>query len=132
MKIQRNTYPKRVVLAAVKLLNNHPTVEEIYTEVRRTHPTISKNTVYRNLRLLADNGEIRKVSLPGECERYDRLTIHHYHLQCESCGDISDIEIDYLGTADEAVQRKYGIEVNGHDIVFRGICATCRDIGTQT
>ena len=123
--MQRNTYPKKKVLEAVKALSNHPTVEEVYTEVKKTHPTISKNTVYRNLRQLAENGEIRKVSLPWEQERYDRLTSQHYHLQCENCGEILDIEIDYLGNADEIVRQKYGIQVNGHDIVFKGICTKC-------
>ena len=125
MKTQRNTYPKKIVLDAVKELSNHPTVEEVYTEVKKTHPTISKNTVYRNLRQLAENREIRKVSLPGEQERYDRLTSQHYHLQCENCGEILDIEIDYLGGADEIVRQKFGIQVNGHDIVFKGICTKC-------
>jgi len=123
--LQRNTYPKKKVLEAVKALSNHPTVEEVYTEVKKTHPTISKNTVYRNLRQLAENGEIRKVSLPWEQERYDRLTSQHYHLQCENCGEILDIGIDYLGNADEIVRQKYGIQVNGHDIVFKGICTKC-------
>ena len=126
MQTQRNTYPKRVVLEAVQLLRNHPTVDDVYTEVKRTHPSISKNTVYRNLHLLSEKGDIRQVSLPGEPERYDRLAARHYHLQCENCGGISDIEIDYLDSVDETVRRKYGIEVNGHDIVFRGVCTTCR------
>ena len=128
MKVQRNTYPKKIILETLRTLSTHPTVEEVYIEVQKTHPTISKNTVYRNLRRLAENGEIRKVSLPGEQERYDRLADRHYHYECESCGGISDVLIDYLEGADEAVRQKYELNVSGHELVFKGVCSKCGGI----
>jgi Fe2+ or Zn2+ uptake regulation protein len=128
MKKHRNTMQRQVIFDSLRKFDTHPTVEEVYAEIKKTHPAISKNTVYRNLRHLSETGEIRKVLLPGEQERYDRLTIQHYHFQCENCGGISDIEIDYLKGVDEAVEQKYGIRISEHEIVFRGICPNCGEI----
>jgi len=125
MKPRRKTLPQKIILDTLKAFSTHPTVDEVYTEVRKIRPTISKNTVYRNLRRFAEDGIIRKVSLPGEEERYDRVTDRHYHFQCEICDSISDIEIDYLDGVNETVRQKYGIQINGHEIVFRGICPKC-------
>ena len=36
----------------------HPTAETVYTNVRLNYPNVSLGTVYRNLNLLADEGEI--------------------------------------------------------------------------
>lgn len=117
-----------IILEALKRSSNHPTVEDTYTEIRSIYPTISKNTVYRNLRQLAENGEIRKVSLPGEQERYDRLTEHHYHFQCKICGLISDVRVGYLEGIDEIAEQECGFQIDEHDIVFGGICPQCRGI----
>ena len=125
MKVQRNTLPKKIILDTVKNMSTHPTVDEVFTEVQKTHPTISKNTVYRNLRQLANNGEIRKISLPGEQERYDRLTVQHYHFQCKNCGSIYDVELEYLESINETAMQKYGFQIDEHEIVFRGTCPKC-------
>ena len=126
MKTQRNTLQKKIILDVLKEFDDHPSVEDVYAKVKSAYPTISKNTVYRNLRLLAENGKIKKVSLPGEQERYDNLTDEHYHFQCKICGLISDVQIKYLGDIDDTVQQKYGLQIDEHEIVFRGTCSQCR------
>ena len=133
MKVQRNTVQRQIVLDAVTKLNTHPTIEEVYAEIHKTHPAISKTTVYRNLRQLAQNGVIRRVSLPDGLERYDGHAGQHYHFTCISCGSVFDVDIEYLPGINEAVQKKYGFLVDGHDVVFKGVCETCgsTDKGTS-
>ena len=41
---------------------DHPTAETVYSDIRQEYPNISLGTVYRNLSLLADLGEIQKIS----------------------------------------------------------------------
>jgi len=77
-------------------------------EVHKRHPTISKVTVYRNLRQLADDGFVRKIMLPEELERYDKRAEHHYHFKCKNCGALLDVDVDYLKELDETVRRKHG------------------------
>ena len=41
---------------------DHPTADMIYTSIRGDFPNISLGTVYRNLSLLVELGEIRKIT----------------------------------------------------------------------
>jgi Fe2+ or Zn2+ uptake regulation protein len=125
MTIQRNTVQRQIIIDALKKLHNHPTIEKVYTEIQKDHPAVSKTTIYRNLRQLANNGVIRKVSLPDGLERYDDRNSHHYHFKCRNCGKIFDVDMEYLGRIDNTIQGKYGFQVDEHELVFRGICTKC-------
>ena len=126
--MQRNTVQRKIVLDALLKLSDHPTIEEIYTEVNKTHPSISKTTIYRNLRHLAKNGMIRQVSLPDGLERYDAIIDKHYHFRCKNCNSIFDVDTEFVTEINEAVQQKYGFQVDRHDIVFAGTCLKCSGI----
>ena len=128
MSIQRNTVQRQIILESLKAFHTHPTVDEIYAEIHKSHPNISRTTVYRNLRQLADSGEIRKVLLPDQSERYDNRADQHYHFTCKACGSIYDVDIGYLADIDNAVREKLNFQVDGHDIVFTGVCPQCSDI----
>jgi len=125
MNRQRNTTQRQIILDALKKKNSHSTVDEIYAEIHKEHPRISKTTAYRNLRQLADNGIISRVSLPDGLERYDLRTDRHYHYECKDCGRIIDVDIDYIDGINEAVRGKYGLQVDKHDVVFSGVCPNC-------
>ena len=70
---KRNTIQKQLVLDAVFRLANHPTAEEVYAEVARSHPTVSKATVYRNLGSLSEDGLLRHIKMPGGADRFDHM-----------------------------------------------------------
>jgi len=123
--MQRNTVQRQIILETLKKFITHPTVDELYSEIVKSHPSISKTTIYRNLRQLAHGGQIGRVTLPDNAERFDNRTDRHYHFQCKSCGELFDVDIDYVGGINEAVQAKYGFQVDEHDIVFKGICQQC-------
>jgi len=123
--MQRNTLQRKIILDTVIKLKTHPSIEEVYAEIQKDYPTISKTTVYRNLRQLAKNGATREVSLPDGLERYDGYTDQHYHFKCKYCGSIFDIDIEYIAGINDSVQVKYGFQVDEHELVFNGICAKC-------
>jgi len=124
-KKTRNTIQKAIILDTIKRLSNHPTVEDVYVEVKKTYANISKNTVYRNLRQLACDEKIRKVSLHDEPERYDKNSKIHYHFQCSMCGEMLDIEMNYIEGINETARQNNTYRIDEHDIVFRGICPEC-------
>ena len=129
--MERNTVQRQIILSGLQRLNTHPTIEEVYTEVQKEHPAISKTTVYRNLRQLAKDGIIRQVSLPDGLERYDRFTTQHHHFKCMNCDNILDVEIEYLADINKTIQKKYGFQVDKHDVVFTGICLKCKKAGEK-
>ena len=129
MKRKRNTVQRQIIHNTLIKMNSHPTVEGVYSTVYKDHPSISRATVYRNLRKLAEDGKIRELSIPGGVERYDERADQHYHFKCKRCGGVYDVDIDYIDGIDGTVQRKYGMKVDKHDVVFTGVCAGCGEMG---
>ena len=126
MKFMRNTVQRQIVLDAVKKLNTHPSVEEIYAFIHNEHPSISKSTVYRNLRSLEEGGNLRHITMPDGPPRFDIKCCAHYHFRCKGCSKIYDVEIAYLDGINDMVQSLHGFEVGEHDVVFTGLCMMCK------
>ena len=126
MRNRRNTIQRSLVYEAVHRLQSHATAEEIYDEVVKRHPAISRGTVYRNLNRLAEEGEIRRMEIPGGPDRYDHRCHGHYHARCLHCGGVFDVEMAYLQDLEQAVTDAHGFAISGHDIIFTGICPDCQ------
>lgn len=124
MKQQRSTIQRRLVLDAVRARCDHPSADQIYLDVRSRDDRISRGTVYRNLNLLADNGEILHVKVPG-ADRYDQRLDFHYHLICTGCGAVSDVPIEYRGALDDEAAAETGYLISRHRTVFEGLCPRC-------
>lgn len=84
--MKRSTIQRKLTLEAVNSLHCHATVEEVYEEVSKEHPSVSRTTVYRNLKDLSDSGEIRKINNSGGADRFDHIVEKHYHVRCDKCG----------------------------------------------
>ena len=124
----RNTVQRQIILQAVQKLHYHPTAEEVYLEIKKEHPAISKSTVYRNLHQLTEAGEINQVLLSKSPERFDHRLSHHYHFRCKICDSIFDVDINFLSGINEAVESEYGFQVDEHDVIFKGTCPECRNM----
>lgn len=122
---KRNTVQRSLVLNAVKELGCHATADEVYNTIAKDHPDISRGTVYRNLNLLSEIGEIRKLQMLGGADRYDHLCYQHYHARCVKCGNIFDVEMKYIADLERSIQDTQGFKFTGHDIIFNGICLEC-------
>ncbi|MCL2205258.1 MAG: transcriptional repressor [Treponema sp.] len=129
--MQRNTPQRKIILDAVIKLNTHPTIEEVYGEIQREYPSISKTTVYRNLRHLAGEGMLREVSLLDGLERYDVRTDKHYHFRCKQCDGAFDIDLEHMEGINDVIQKRYGFQVEGHNLLFTGVCQSCVSGGGQ-
>lgn len=119
----KNTRQKEIILDAVNQLKNHPTADEIYLCLKKDNPKLSLATVYRNLNQFATEGRIRKVSVPGDSERYDAVMDKHEHFYCESCGKIHDIHIEGL---DEKLMNHPVMKINEYKLMLFGQCEQCR------
>lgn len=122
---KRSTIQRSLVLEAVKELRCHVTADEVYDTIVSKHPYISRATVYRNLNLLSDMGEIRRVEISGGADRYDHLCHKHYHAKCVKCGRVLDVEMEVIADLERRITDTRGFEFTDHDIVFKGICSEC-------
>ena len=123
---KRSTIQRSLVLEAVKELQCHVTADEVYDAVVKKHPDISRGTVYRNLNLLSDIGEIRKMEMPSGADRYDHLCHVHYHARCMQCGQVFDVDMEVIADLERSIKDTRGFMFTGHDIIFKGICFGCR------
>ena len=104
---------------------DHPTADAVYMEVRREFPNISLGTVYRNLTLLADLGEIMRVNVGDGVDHFDPNTALHYHFICRACGCVQDLDIDNIVNINEMESAGFDGENGGNVTYFYGICGKC-------
>jgi Fur family transcriptional regulator, peroxide stress response regulator len=122
----RRSRQKDAILRVLCETDSHPTAEWIYEQVKKEIPTLSLGTVYRNLRLMAENGSARELSFTGEQSRYDGNIQHHDHFRCEKCGRIFDLGELLDELIKEKVARKMGACITGHRLEITGTCRECR------
>lgn len=124
MKNFRNSRQRQIILDAVRNRRDHPTADEIYLDVRAKDGRISRGTVYRNLGILSETGEILNVKVPA-ADRYDFHVDKHYHIYCTECGRTFDAPLDYRPEDDKQVQAQSGFQIRRHRLVFEGLCPDC-------
>ena len=120
----RNTRQRALVLEAVRSLHNHPTSADVYDAVREKHPSISRATVYRNLNVLTEQGEVLHIPVAGGADRYDFRCDCHYHAICRGCGVVYDVEMPSESLL-SSVRDTHGFQIEGFDIIFTGLCPDC-------
>ena len=124
--MRRQTIQRSLVLKAVNKLQCHATADEIYEDIVKEHPNVSRATVYRNLNLLSETGHIRKIEIPGGADCFDHLCHDHCHVKCEKCGRIFDVDMEYVTGLEKNIRNDRGFSFTGYDIIFRGICPNCQ------
>ena len=115
---------RELVLAAVKSSMEHPTADMVYAALKADNPSLSLGTVYRNLNLLAQMGQIHKIGMPEGSDRFDGRTDEH--LLCQKCGRVYDVQLDTLSELDGQIQSQTGFLVHSHDLIVRGVCRACQ------
>ena len=98
---------------------NHPTVNMIYKDLAKKIPTLSKTTVYNNLKLFEKNGMAVRLNMHDNEVRYDANTSFHGHFNCKKCGNIYDFEINHIDTNLE------GVRIKEKYVNYLGICKEC-------
>ena len=123
---RRLTKQREAVLKFLRNTGFHPTADEIYDEIRKEIPNISKGTVYRNLQVLREDGFISELNLNGTLSRYEEKQSRHYHFRCEKCGRVFDLDEPVNTEIDKRVAERTGFKVSSHQTEFRGLCKDCQ------
>lgn len=116
------TKQRRLIHALIAAKPLHMTAEEIFEQAQAVMPGIARGTVYRNLGLMVDSGEIRKLDVPDGPARYDRDVVPHAHLICRGCGEVEDLIIEDLP---EKLARLCGRNITGCDLRLFHVCKHC-------
>lgn len=122
--MERSTRQRAAIRAAISAAKRPLSPQEVLDAARVEVPALGMATVYRNLRALAEQGEILAVTLPSESPRYELAGHpHHHHFQCTGCDRVFDVH-RCPGDLDGLAPR--GFTVESHDITLYGRCLDCK------
>lgn len=121
--MERHTRQRAAIVDAIAQAERPLLPQEVLEQAQSVVPGLSIATVYRNLKMLVDDGELRAVHLPAENVRYEPATHHHHHhFQCRRCLRVFDV---HACPGDLAHLAPEGFIVEAHEVTLYGQCADC-------
>ena len=116
------TVQKQQILEVLKP-GQHLTADELLQKIRKTEPSFSRATLYRNLAMFCEEGRIEKLSLFDGADRYELASEPHYHVVCTNCGRVENVNINPISTPPSIL----GFDITDHTLVFYGLCPKCKE-----
>lgn len=126
MATTKKSKQREAIITFLRSRKDHPTADVVYANMRQEIPNISLGTVYRNLSLLADQGEILRLSCDGKTDHFDGFTHPHYHFLCKECGAVSDVELDISEEILAKAASATAGEITEYSLLFKGCCNACK------
>ena len=124
MKRRRSAQRDRLY-SLIKESKRHPTAKWLLEQMSTYFPSINEGNLYRNIRILIDEGHIVARTFDDNTEHYDAITTNHYHFVCSRCGKIIDIDIDVTQCVPKEIQQRLPHRIDTHTIQFFGVCEDC-------
>ena len=120
------SWQRQIILETIQEHKEHLSAQQIYGYARERCPHISLGTVYRNLNGLVEAGRVRRVSVPGQADRFDRTLADHDHMFCTRCGRVEDVQLDKT-PLDEMIASRPELAIEGYALTLYGVCSACRE-----
>jgi Fur family ferric uptake transcriptional regulator len=122
-RTERKTKQRDAIKSAIERAGVPISPKEILESAQSHVAGLGLATVYRTLKILADEGLIACVEIPGEAPRYELAGKgHHHHFYCKSCGKVSEV---HGCPGDFSSLAPKGYRLDGHELVLFGQCNTC-------
>ena len=117
---------RNAILNYLRSTHTHPSAEMVYSHLKQEYPDISLGTVYRNLAMFKEKGEIISVGTVGGVERFDGNTMPHVHFVCTGCEAVSDLpQIKVPEELNREVTAQTGGAIEMCQLTFTGRCNQC-------
>jgi len=122
----RPTRQRRAVADLLEGRRDFLSAQQIHAELQRRGEGVGLATVYRNLALLVELGELDVLQREDGESLYRRCSPrHHHHLTCRSCGRT----VEVAGTPVEEWARMmaddHGFTEVRHTVELLGLCPSC-------
>lgn len=126
MKKQNFSKKRKAIYDTICSVTTHPTAEWVYNQLKPVYPDLSLGTVYRNIAMFKETGQIISVGVVNGQERFDGNVKPHTHFVCRCCGSVIDVSCALeANNLDRIIEKSSGVTVTGHSFVFYGICKNC-------
>ncbi|MCK9288018.1 MAG: Fur family transcriptional regulator [Sphaerochaetaceae bacterium] len=99
----------------------HPTVDNIYSDLVQTMPSLSKTTVYNVLDLLCEKGLVKQLTIEGNEARYDADMEEHMHFKCSECKTVFDLK----DVPFPSIELPSGLVIEHIQLNIEGKCSAC-------
>jgi len=119
--IRNRSKQRDAILHCIQSTTCHPTADWVYKTLKPEMPELSLGTVYRNLNILRQEGDIQSVGFNGGMEHFDGDVHPHAHFFCSGCGCVTDLMDVPIPPAPET---QSGI-ISATSLSFHGTCRTC-------
>ena len=117
---------RNAILAYLRQTKDHPSAEMVFTHLKPEYPDLSLGTVYRNLSMFKNKGEIMSVGTVNGVERFDGNVNPHVHFACVQCDAVLDLpELDIPRRLPSQAMKLVGGRVDSFQLTFSGICGEC-------
>lgn len=120
------TFQRMNILESIEKYG-HMSIDGIYDEVIKMHPSLSLATVYKNIILMVENGVLVEVPIEGKKSKYELLKEEHIHLVCTECGEVEDKP--HNSHADDifnGMAQQEHFSLSKQQINLYGVCLHCR------
>jgi Fur family transcriptional regulator, ferric uptake regulator len=125
----RITAPRMAVIGVIATMTGHFTADALASRVRG----VGRATVFRTLKLLADEGVVCRVLLDdGKLHYRLSRTPHHHHLVCTECGAIEDFTNCDIRDVIEELSRRTGFTIESHWLELYGRCEKCGAVSAKS
>ena len=122
------TQPRKIILNAVFSTHEHFNVDELYDQIRKKHKDVSRATIYRTIPLLMEAGLIKQSLRCLAKDHYEHTYGHnrHFHLICEKCGKIIEVESKETENILNKLAKKHNFNIKEYNVGAKGICKKCK------
>jgi Fur family peroxide stress response transcriptional regulator len=127
-KYKRHSRKRDEILALIRSTPSHPSARWVYERLKPAIPALSLGTVYRNITLFREEGELVSLGVVQGEERFDGRVEPHPHFICSRCGkviDIPELPNETLGSI-RNLGKEQGLTIEPGRTVFYGLCGDCR------
>ncbi|PHS32264.1 MAG: transcriptional repressor [Sulfurovum sp.] len=108
--------------------NGHMSIDAIYEEVVKKHPSLSLATVYKNIILMVENTVLVEVPIEGRKIKYELAKVDHIHLVCTKCGEVEDRPHNVNADAVfSSMTKDENFSLSKQQINLYGVCAHCQE-----
>ena len=122
----KNFKKRNAILSYLRHTHEHPSAETIFSDLKAEIPDLSMGTVYRNLKLFQQQGQVSCIATVHGVERFDANTAPHVHFICESCNAVIDLEsLSTPQALRSEAEQAIGCCVTGCSLSFTGKCGEC-------
>ena len=130
------TQQRLAIFEALSASRAHPSAEQLHQLVRRSHPSLSLATVYKNLDALRAVGAVSDVNPLHAAGRYEAAlpgtgaSEPHHHLICTLCLRVCDLPASAVPAPALRPDQAQGFEIHAVRVQVEGVCPECRAAAT--